>query len=404
MHYALLTSNHPGISRRYVDWYLRVLPAARRNAAEVYGRPGARFGWEQNGRGEECAVEPFRDQHHVNADIASQAYQQALWTNAPSLTERIKPLLAETGTFLASHLKWDKNLKAFVSSESTDLDEYAQEVRGAIATQVGAAWLAEACHELGVDNSATEHMRGHIYLPKIPAEQGPVLGAYLGDTLDRSMKHPSPLLVVWWLPLLDSKSSLVQRTFDATLRRIDLNNTPTFNRPWLALVAARMGDGDRAYALLKNLLEAPGAVVEEVCFAETQGTHWTHFVTTGGALVSAVNEMLLQSYQAPEIAIFPAVPQEWLRKGVSFRQLRARGNLVISARSSATEVTTTLTAGAKGRQVRLTLPAPGPENPNRQVLLEGRPVPFERIRAGRISLTLDLPAWTTRHIRVSASK
>lgn len=342
MHAALLVSNHPDISGQFVNWYLGNLERARSIAQQEYRSPGARYGWEQNRRGMECAPANFRLEHHVNADIAWQAWRQAEWTGDTQLAERIKPLLRDTATFLASQLRWDETLQAFICPKSTDLDENAANVAGAIATQTSAAWLAQTCYEIGAGTKATEAIRGRVYLPKRATPTGPVLTAYKDDLEGRKMKHPSPLLPVWWLEVVNPDSELAARTFDATLSRIRLDHTPTFNRPWLAAVAATMHDGERAAALLHDLLSAPNAIMGDTCFSETQNSSWCHFLTTCGALAAAVNEMLLQCPQAGVIEVFPAVPAKWRKQGVSFEKLLARGGITVSGRLSEDEVVITL--------------------------------------------------------------
>jgi hypothetical protein len=332
MHAALLVSNHPDISGQFINWYLGNLERARSIAQQEYRSPGARYGWEQNRRGEECAPASFRLEHHVNADIAWQAWRQAEWSGDAQLAEKIKPLLRDTAEFLASQLTWDETLQAFICTKSTDLDENAVNVAGAIATQTSAAWLAQTCYEIGAGTKATEAIRGRVYFPQHSTPKGPVLTVYRDDLEGRNLKHPSPLLPVWWLEVVDPDSELAARTFDATLSRIRLDHTPTFNRPWLATVAAAMHDGERAAALLHDLLNAPDAIAGDTCFSETQGSSWNHFLTTCGALAAAVNEMLLQCPQAGVIEVFPAVPAKWRKQGVSFEKLLARGGITVSGR------------------------------------------------------------------------
>lgn len=356
MHAALLTSNHSATSGQLVEYYLETLDGARRVAREGYGLPGARYGWEQNWRGDECAPEPFRHQHHVNADIAWQAWRQAEWTDDRELAARIEPLLRETGTFLAAHLQWEETLGAFVSPRSSDLDENASDVVGAIATQASAAWMAEVCFENGVSTEAIERIRGRVHLPQLSTIEGPVLTGHIGDTAQRPMKHPSPILPIWWLAVIDADTDLARRTFDSALRRVDLDRTPTFNRAWLAAAAARMHDGDRAAALLADLV-AGSSVVDDTCFAETQGSSWTHFLTTSGALVAAVNEMLLQCPERGLIEVFPAVPVQWRKHGASFDTLLARGGLLVSGELSDGEVVVTLSGPHPAHDIVLDLPA-----------------------------------------------
>ncbi len=355
MHAALLTSNHPAISGQFVEWYLDTLDRARRVARQGHDLPGARYGWEQNWRGDECAPEPFRHEHHVNADIAWQAWRQAEWTGDTELAARIGPLLRDTASFLAAHLQWEEGVQAFVSPRSSDLDENAPDVAGAIATQASAAWLAEVCHDSGVSTEAIERMRGRVHLPQSSTPDGPVLTAYIGDSAERAMKHPSPILPIWWLGVTDPDGDLARRTFHSALRRVDLDRTPTFNRAWLAAAAARMHDGDRAGALLSDLVESP-SVVDDTCFVETQGSSWSHFLTTCGALVAAVNEMLLQCPERGVIEVFPAVPAEWGKQGVSFETLLARGGILVSGQLSQDEVVVTIDSPHPTHDVVLDLP------------------------------------------------
>ena len=48
------------------------------------------------------------------------------------------------------------------------------------------------------------------------------------------------------------------------------------------------------------------------------------------AAAAALQEMLIQS-RDDIIRVFPAVPDEWRRNGVSFRRLRAEGGILVSA-------------------------------------------------------------------------
>jgi hypothetical protein len=404
MHAALLTSGNSTASGRFVEWYLSTLDAARRAAEQDHDLPGARYGWEQNWRGDECAPQPFRREHHVNGDIAWQAWRQAEWTGDEELAARLEPLLRDTARFLASHLEWDESVDAFVSPSSCDLDEYAPDVRGAIATQASAAWLAEVCHEAGFATPETERIRGRVHLPQAETADAPVLGAYIGDSADRPMKHPSPVMPIWWLGSTPPDSELARRTFETAVSRVDLHRTPTFNRPWLAAAAARMHDGERAAQLLTDLIHSPGAIVDATCFAETQGSSFTHFLTTCGALVAAVNEMLLQCPEPGLVEVFPAIPVEWRRKGVSFDTLLARGGRRVSGNLSATGVTVTVEGCDPTDDIVLDLPDVSGETG--VIVLEVDGVRSEARAAPGQRIQVDLAASPvgTRRVRMTTGK
>lgn len=398
MHAALLTSNHSDASGQFVAWYLATLGRARRLAREGYGLPGARYGWEQDWRGEECAPMPFRDEHHVNADIAWQAWRQAEWTASPELAARIAPLLRETGDFLAAHLRWDGSRGAFVSPQSCDLNENAGEVAGAVATQASAAWMAEVCHEQGVSTEAVERIRGRVYLPEATTKEGPVLAGHIGDTAQRPMKHPSPILPIWWLGVIDADTDLARRTYDSALRRVDLDRTPTFNRAWLAAAAARLHDGDRAAALLRDLVGG-SSVVDDTCFAETPGSSWAHFLTTSGALVAAVNEMLLQCPERGLIEVFPAIPADWEKRGASFETLLARGGILVSAELSVAEVAVTLQGPTHAEGLVLDLPSVAADAKDMVAEVDGHRVTLQPGEGRRVRLRVPASTSTQRQVR-----
>ncbi len=323
MHYALLTSNHVEESGGITRWYHKVLPAAKANAKERYQSIGpARYGWEQNAEGKEAAGQPFSEAHHVNGEVALQAVMQALWGDPDDeeAMAQAREILQATTRFLCEHMQWDDELQSHVSPESTDLDENARLIRGGVSTQMATKWCLEASRELGVPA-----WPARVHVPTAQWKGREVVVVHAGDSPERQIKHPAPLVGVWWWPVLDPGSELVKNTYTNVLSRIDLDHTPTFNRPWLAAVAARMGRGDESLRLLRDLLQAEGAIVDDTCFAEGQGNRWTYFLTTCGALVSAVNEMLLQSYEPNTIRVLPALPVTWQDKSVGFDRLRARG-------------------------------------------------------------------------------
>jgi hypothetical protein len=215
-----------------------------------------------------------------------------------------------------------------------------------------------------------------------------VMAVHFGDSPERQIKHPAPLVGVWWWPVLDPTSELVKDTYTNVLSRIDLDHTPTFNRPWLAAIAARMGRGDEALRMLRDLLQAEGAIVDDTSFAEGQGNRWTYFLTTCGALVSAVNEMLLQSYEPETIRVLPALPVTWQDKPVGFDRLRARGGILVSADYTPEELRITLESPkAVSRQVVFPPPA-GVEHPS--LTVDGAQVKVKMLAPHAITVDVQL--------------
>ena len=66
----------------------------------------------------------------------------------------------------------------------------------------------------------------------------------------------------------------------------------------------------------------------------------------------ALQEMLLQ-VQDGVLLLFPALPQAWREKCVSFSHFRAEGGVLVTAAYAAGHVTRLALQGAKGKTVRL---------------------------------------------------
>lgn len=128
---------------------------------------------------------------------------------------------------------------------------------------------------------------------------------------------------------------------------------------WKMNLWARLGEGDRAFRLLQDLLRPTGATA--VNMVDGGGTYPNLFCghppfqidgNFGGC--AGIAEMLLQS-NAGYIELLPAIPDVW--KDGSFTGLCARGGAVVSARWKDHRITTVgITATATGH-VRLKTPA-----------------------------------------------
>ena len=112
---------------------------------------------------------------------------------------------------------------------------------------------------------------------------------------------------------------------DSTKRTLDLrgDDSTGWALAYRILCRARAQDGENAYELLRKLL----------C-EKTNDNLWDEhppFQIDGNfGATAGIAEMLLQSGNGGNITLFPAVPKDW--KNVSFENLRARGNFIVSAK------------------------------------------------------------------------
>ena len=112
---------------------------------------------------------------------------------------------------------------------------------------------------------------------------------------------------------------------DSAKRTLDLrgDDSTGWALAYRILCRARARDGENAYKLLRKLL----------C-EKTNDNLWDEhppFQIDGNfGATAGIAEMLLQSGNDGNITLFPATPKEW--KIVSFENLRARGNFIVSAK------------------------------------------------------------------------
>lgn len=201
---------------------------------------------------------------------------------------------------------------------------------------------------------------------EIPARgTGPYLIAP-GKPLHESHRHHSHLLGVYPLGLVSREDGEKERqAIEQSFRQIDKLGTGLwvgYSFSWMACLAARCGQAERARRALQNFAES---------FVSRNGFHlngdhkkkglswWNYrpFTLEGNfAFLEGVHEMLLQSWRGV-VRIFPSVPGDW--RDVSFEKLRAEGALTVSAKRVAGQTAHVRIQAGKNGEVRLVDPFGG---------------------------------------------
>lgn len=127
---------------------------------------------------------------------------------------------------------------------------------------------------------------------------------------------------------------------EATIFKLEVLGTGKwvgYSYPWMASIYTRLHRGEAARYQLnifadcfcaKNGFNLNG----DFSLRGVSGFRYRPFTLEGNlAAADAIQEMLLQSHK-DIIEVFPAIPDNWAKYGVSFKTLRAKGGFLISAK------------------------------------------------------------------------
>jgi trehalose/maltose hydrolase-like predicted phosphorylase len=146
----------PKAARAMLEYRIRRLPAARRNA-KANGQSGARFPWESAASGDEVTpvkvtgahgeIIPIltgRHEQHIVADVAWAAAHYAQWTgDEPFLDGDGRDLLTDTARYWASRIRVDRDGNGHIYGVMGP-DEYHEVVDDNAYTNVMARWNLRA--------------------------------------------------------------------------------------------------------------------------------------------------------------------------------------------------------------------------------------------------------------------
>ncbi|HOD49698.1 MAG TPA: glycoside hydrolase N-terminal domain-containing protein [Candidatus Hydrogenedentes bacterium] len=228
-------------------------------------------------------------------------------------------------------------------------------------------WLfgaaAEMADLLGEKEDAA-HWRG--VLSEFPqlfrGENGALLVAE-NHPLPFSHRHHSHLMAIYPLGLVDwANGEEDQRTMRASIEELEKFGPGAwvgFSYTWLASLAARARDGERAGKALDIFAEAFVLRSSFNANGDQTGKGYSTFtyrpftLETNCSNASGLQEMLLQSHTGV-IDVFPAIPADWA--DVAFHNLRAQGAFLVSAEKRDGKMVSLRVQAERGGVARLRLP------------------------------------------------
>jgi hypothetical protein len=343
---ALLYGNHFAEARRVVDWLGRVLPRTERYAKEglslhktsVTYSGGAKFGPLMGYDGtslmpptEGEGVWAHEDFSGNNAALMALNYVD--WSGDEQQGELAKRILKETTHVSAEDLQW-----------RADLNGYLNKYMPATVQQAGTLFGLRESVRRGVAEKGWEEMAKKVYLPTADYKGAKVLTVGPGVTPAENSGDATWLIPLWWYRVIADDDPLVRASY--ALFRTSKTGHYTFNNGWMGVIAAKLHDGDEACRWAKRFIQPGVTLFDDTCFGEIVSDlddyKKTPEVAAHGALVCNVTQMLLDPDDEQTITVFPAIPAEWEGQGVSFRQLAAKGGILVSGEFNSKKVRVTL--------------------------------------------------------------
>jgi protein-glucosylgalactosylhydroxylysine glucosidase len=279
----------PEIAKSLVEYRYQRLNAARQNAFS-HGYRGAMFPWESADTGvEETPVwalsGPF--EHHITACVALAAWNYYSVTQDKEwLREKGWPLLSETADFWTSRVERNGPGKYDIKNVVA-ADEWAENVDNNAFTNAAAKVNLQnataAAKLLGI-KADPDWMQVANNIPVLKMENGVTRehASYKGEGIKQADVN---LLAYPLKEITDPAQILKDLQYYET--RIPNEGTPAMTQGVLALLYARLGNGEKAHHFFKDAYE-PNLNPPFRVIAETKGGTNPYFATGAGGIIQSL--------------------------------------------------------------------------------------------------------------------
>ena len=360
---ALLYGNHFDEARRVVDWLGRVLPRAERYATEgltlhkisTQYTNGAKFG-PLMGYDGTILTPPtegegsWAQEDFTGNNAALMALNYVDWSADQRHAPLARRLLKETTQVSVADLQWRPDFNAYLNRAMPATVQQAATLYG----------LRESVRR-GVAEPGWAEMAGKVLLPTADYKGSKVLTVGPGGKPAENAGDATWLIPAWWYRIVADEDPLVRDSY--ALFRTSTTGNYVFNNGWMGVVAAQLRDGAEAARWARRFLQPGITLFDDTCFGEIvsdfEDFKKTPEVAAHGALVCNLSQMLLDPDDEHSITVFPAIPAEWERPGVAFKNLAARGGILVSGEFKPGQVRVTLANESERnclRDLRVRLP------------------------------------------------
>ena len=374
LYWPVLTANHPELAEPYIRTFHAMLPRVTEETREVYDMRGAKYPHMTTDNGTEMGFGWARYCLHVPAWHTSIFWQRYRCTRDRAfLAEVAYPVMKAVLTFYEDYVSRDERgtVHIWPSNSSEQGEWWVRDVTQDLAflRELLTAGI-EAAEILGVDADRRAVWKEILAsLAQYPIA-GEVILDYEGAPADLALNHPALMAPVFptgdvgpghplWETFRHTAFGLLARSG----RKLDLApfSLPTWNDdmswPWLCCIMARLGEGEAARAYLYDLgiwqfQKLNGTFAWNVAWTHKQRIRQPAILNTSEGFASAVNEMVLQTYDGL-IRVFPALPHDWSGRFAGFR---AVGAFLVSAAASHGAVDWIVVSSEAGGRCRVANP------------------------------------------------
>lgn len=360
---ALLTTGHLEEARRVAGWLGRALPRAERYGNEgmtlhqvTVRSPGAALYGPLVDYDGTVPTPPTEGEglwayeRYPGANAALMALAYADWSGDAAYLPTALRILKGTTAASVAQLEW-----------RPDLNGYGDRAMGNSLQLAAAAYGLRESVRRGVADREWRAMAGKVARPTAHFGDGRAIVVGPGFTPVKGSGDAPWLADLWPYGNIPADAPLAAGTFDM-VRQSSTGNY-VFNNGWMALYASLLHRGDEARAWLHKLLRPGVTLHDDTCLGEIvygdDDFKKTPEIAAHAALACGLVHMLAGLESESVIELFPAVPEEWVDRGVRFTGLVARGGLTVSAAISPQGIEVTLRnrhAAGSSRDLRIRLP------------------------------------------------
>ncbi|MCX6346148.1 MAG: hypothetical protein NT018_13935 [Armatimonadetes bacterium] len=252
--FPALILQHPELAKSIVDYRYKTLSGAMANA-KADGFAGAQYAWESGYTGKEDTPKGlvYRHERHINGDVAIAQWQYYLATGDLNwLKTRGYPVLKATADWWVSKAKFIKEKKRYEILQVVPPDENAELVNNSAYTnaiaQMNLKIASQAAKLTGnAANPKWSEVASMLYIPYDASKKRFI--AYDGYKGDKAKQADTELIAYplqFSIPGADM-NVIYKSNYDYYAPKVDKNG-PAMTSSAHAVIAARLGDCDQAYA------------------------------------------------------------------------------------------------------------------------------------------------------------